>query len=70
MNYLNEVLSSFLSLALEMAPYLLLGFFIAGVLHVWIPRHLYLPKIAKPNLKSVFWEIFQKIPIWANKSEY
>lgn len=63
MNYLNEFLSSFLSLALEMAPYLLLGFFIAGVLHVWIPRHLYLPKIAKPNLKSVFWATLFGIPL-------
>lgn len=63
MNYLNEFLNSFLSLALEMAPYLLLGFFIAGVLHVWIPRYLYLPKIAKPNLKSVLWATLFGIPL-------
>lgn len=63
MNYLNEFLNSFLSLALEMAPYLLLGFFIAGVLHVWIPRQLYLPKIAKPDFKSVLWATLFGIPL-------
>ena len=63
MNYLNEFLSSFLSLALEMAPYLLLGFFIAGVLHVWIPSHLYLPKIANSDFKSVLWATLFGIPL-------
>lgn len=63
MNYLNEFLSSFLSLALEMAPYLLLGFFIAGVLHVWIPRQLYLPKIANSDFKSVLWATLFGIPL-------
>ncbi len=63
MNYLNEFLNSFLSLALEMAPYLLLGFFIAGVLHVWIPRQLYLPKIANSDFKSVLWATLFGIPL-------
>ena len=29
---------SFLNVVCEMAPYLLLGFFIAGVLHVFVPQ--------------------------------
>lgn len=37
----------------EMAPYLLLGFFIAGILRVFVPRSLYSQHLAKPGMKSV-----------------
>ena len=32
---------SFLNVVCEMAPYLLLGFFIAGVLHVFVPSRTF-----------------------------
>lgn len=37
----------------EMAPYLLLGFFIAGLLRVFVPRKVYSNHLAPRNLKSV-----------------
>ena len=46
-----------------MAPFLLLGFLLAGIIHVWIPNHLYVPKIAKPNFKSVLWAALFGVPL-------
>lgn len=64
---LSEVLEKFfwqfLTLFSEMAPFLLLGFLLAGVIHVWIPNHLYVPKIAKPNFKSVLWAALFGVPL-------
>lgn len=37
----------------EMAPYLLLGFLVAGILRVFVPRTLYSKHLAKPGMKSV-----------------
>ena len=37
----------------EMAPYLLLGFFIAGLLRTFVPRTLYSKHLAPRNMKSV-----------------
>ena len=37
----------------EMAPYLLLGFLIAGILRVFVPRTLYSRHLARPGMKSV-----------------
>ena len=37
----------------EMSPYLLLGFFIAGILRVFVPRTLYSKHLARPGMKSV-----------------
>ncbi len=37
----------------EMAPYLLLGFFIAGLLRMFVPRNLYSKHLAPRNMKSV-----------------
>lgn len=40
-------------LLIEMAPYLLLGFFIAGVLYVFMPRERIYGYFSKPNFASV-----------------
>ena len=45
----------FVTLFSEMAPFLLLGFLLAGILHVWVPNRLYVPKISRSNFKSVLW---------------
>ena len=37
----------------EMAPYLLLGFFIAGILRTFVPRTVYSKHLAPRNMKSV-----------------
>ncbi len=46
-----------------MAPFLLLGFLLAGVLHVWVPNHLYVPKISKSNFMSVLWAALFGVPL-------
>lgn len=53
----------FVTLFSEMAPFLLLGFLLAGILHVWVPNHLYVPKISKPNFKSVLWSALFGVPL-------
>ncbi|MBR5412575.1 MAG: SO_0444 family Cu/Zn efflux transporter [Fibrobacter sp.] len=53
----------FVTLFSEMAPFLLLGFLLAGILHVWVPNHFYIPKIAKPNFKSVLWAALFGVPL-------
>ncbi|MBO5988376.1 MAG: hypothetical protein J6Q03_02710 [Paludibacteraceae bacterium] len=36
-----EYLYAFTDLLNEMSPYLLLGFFVAGLLHVYVPQNVY-----------------------------
>lgn len=55
MNFAVMFIDEFVTLFAQMAPFLLLGFLLAGVIHVWIPNHLYIPKISKLNFKSVLW---------------
>lgn len=67
MSALVEILEKFVwqlvTLFSEMAPFLLLGFLLAGILHVWVPNHLYVPKISKPNFKSVLWSALFGVPL-------
>ena len=60
---LEKFVWQFITLFSEMAPFLLLGFLLAGILHVWVPNHLYVPKIAKPNFKSVLWAALFGVPL-------
>lgn len=60
---LEKFVWQFITLFSEMAPFLLLGFLLAGILHVWVPNHLYVPKISKPNFKSVLWSALFGIPL-------
>jgi len=60
---LEKFFWQFVTLFSEMAPFLLLGFLLAGIIHVWIPNHLYVPKIAKPNFKSVLWSALFGVPL-------
>jgi len=46
-----------------MAPYLLLGFLIAGVLHVVVPREFYRKYLTKNNSKSVIYAALLGIPL-------
>lgn len=63
MEYVSLFLNTLLELFAEMAPFLLLGFLLAGILHVWVPRSLYVPKISKPNFKSVLLSALFGIPL-------
>jgi uncharacterized membrane protein YraQ (UPF0718 family)/copper chaperone CopZ len=60
---LEKFVWQFITLFSEMAPFLLLGFLLAGILHVWVPNHLYVPKISKPNFKSVLWSALFGVPL-------
>ena len=60
---LEKFVWQFVTLFSEMAPFLLLGFLLAGILHVWVPNHLYVPKISKTNFKSVLWSALFGIPL-------
>lgn len=63
MEYVSLFLNTLLELFAEMAPFLLLGFLLAGILHVWVPRSLYVPKISKPDFKSVLLSALFGIPL-------
>ncbi len=47
----------------EMAPYLLLGFLVAGVLHVIVPRNFYSTYLSKNNFGSVLTAALLGIPL-------
>ncbi len=59
MEYLNELLN----LLNAMSPYLLLGFFIAGVLHVYTPKSLFNKHLSKRGFKSVALAALFGIPL-------
>lgn len=54
---------SLLNVVCEMAPYLLLGFFIAGVLHVFVPQKFYANYLSRNNKLSVLWAALLGIPL-------
>lgn len=47
----------------QMSPYLLLGFLIAGVLHVFVPHNFYTRYLSKDNKFSVLWAALLGIPL-------
>ena len=54
---------SLLNVVCEMAPYLLLGFLIAGVLHVFVPQKFYANYLSRNNKLSVLWAALLGIPL-------
>ena len=55
--------SSLLHVVCEMAPYLLLGFLIAGVLHVLVPQKFYANYLSHSNRLSVLWAALLGVPL-------
>lgn len=53
----------FIYLFAEMAPYLLLGFFIAGLLHAFVPQTLYHKWLSGNDAKSVLLSLLFGIPL-------
>ena len=47
----------------EMAPYLLLGFLLAGLMHEFSPRQVYANYLSRPNFKSVFLAALFGVPL-------
>lgn len=54
---------SFLSVLNAMSPYLLLGFLIAGILHVFVPKRFYAKYLSRDNKLSVLWAALLGIPL-------
>jgi hypothetical protein len=54
---------SLLNVVCEMAPYLLLGFLIAGVLHVFVPQRFYANYLSQNNKFSVVWAALLGVPL-------
>ena len=54
---------SLLNVVCEIAPYLLLGFFIAGVLHVFVPQKFYANYLSRNNKLSVVWAALLGVPL-------
>lgn len=60
---MKEYLLALLSVVCEMAPYLLLGFLIAGGLHVFVPQGFYRKYLSKNNRWAVLWAALLGVPL-------
>lgn len=60
---MRTYLLSLLSVVCEMAPYLLLGFLIAGILHVFVPDRFYAKYLSKDNKWAVLWAALLGVPL-------
>lgn len=60
---IKEYIMPLLTLTCEMAPYLLLGFLLAGILHVFVPRRVYSLYLAKNDFRSVLLSALFGIPL-------
>ena len=52
-----------LALTCEMSPYLLFGFLLAGILHVFVPRKIYSTYLAKNDFRSVLLAALFGVPL-------
>lgn len=60
---MKEYIFPFIYMLIEMAPYLLLGFFIAGILHSFIPQKVYRKWLSGNDVKSVLLSIIFGVPL-------
>ena len=58
-----QIFSEFINILNAMSPYLLLGFFIAGLLHAYVPKQAFSKHLSKPGFKSVFLSALFGIPL-------
>lgn len=59
MEYINELLN----ILNAMSPYLLLGFFVAGLLHIYLPKWRFSKKLSRKGLKSVSLSALFGVPL-------
>ena len=60
---MRAYLLSLLTVVCEMAPYLLLGFLIAGILHVFVPQGFYTKYLSRNNKWAVLWAALLGVPL-------
>lgn len=58
-----EFIYSLINMLAEMAPYLLFGFLVAGVLYAFVPQSFYRNHLSKPNLMSVIKAAIIGVPL-------
>lgn len=58
-----ELLNSLLFMLNEMSPYILLGFFIAGLMHAFIPQRAFARHLSGSGFKSVFKSAMAGVPL-------
>jgi uncharacterized membrane protein YraQ (UPF0718 family)/copper chaperone CopZ len=58
-----QFINPFVSLLNEMSPYLMLGFLIAGLLKVFVPKEMYIGQILNPSFRSVLWAALAGVPL-------
>lgn len=63
LDWVIEYFNAFFELLLEMAPWLLLGFIFAGLLHVYMPKGSIRKYMGGKNLKSVIYASLLGIPL-------
>ena len=60
---MSDFLRALLNVTGEMSPYLLLGFLIAGILHVFVPGRFYTKYLSRENKLSVLYAALVGIPL-------
>jgi uncharacterized membrane protein YraQ (UPF0718 family)/copper chaperone CopZ len=60
---IGEFFNALLAVINAMSPYLLLGFLIAGVLHVFVPKTFYAKYLSRNNKLSVLWAALLGVPL-------
>lgn len=63
MRYVTDFFISLVELTNEMSPYLLLGFLIAGILHVYVKEEAIQKYLGKANFKSVLYAALIGVPL-------
>ena len=63
LHYIEKYFDALIMMLAEMAPYLLLGFFFAGLLHAFVPKSIYRKHLAPRNMKSVVKAALLGIPL-------
>ena len=63
LSFIEDYWDALLSMTAEMAPYLLLGFFFAGLLRAFVPKNIYRRHLAPRNMKSVVKAALLGIPL-------
>ena len=63
MHYIIQFINEFIYLFSEMAPWLLLGFIFAGLLHVYMPQGMIRKYMGGRNLKSVVYAALLGVPL-------
>lgn len=63
LSFISDFWSELVSLTLEMAPYLILGFLFAGILYAWFPSHKIVRYLGKNNSASALNAALLGVPL-------